>query len=568
MSKIDVEAFIRGWWSQTDINYQFDLHEWMQKSYSDPLPFWEDLTTRYPIDPSSQTITLQKYDFYSDCILQHIGKNSSALRIINAEGSAEWSYDQIDEMVDAQAFLWKQNYKLEPGKTAALILPQGLSYLIGLMTALRLGLAICILPLDDRFFSKNHLLQALQTINPDLIVTLPESRLDIPGNILELDLSLQKQTSSPIETYAYLPGDIVQKHYNPFAKEKISLIEAMRSYLIPLRDALLALNLKHSMAWARPLSSMSKEEPCCTLMALLAGATIVHVSDDLLLSNPAALKNEPIDVLGVSPLLQQLWIKNPGSPTKLKLWHRDPLWGNDHNWKAFNELNHLQKVPASQLLITKERGGITLFSQPQPLEILTFMHPSLGMSWNLRKINESGDQAVGGFGLFHIEPKSDKDHLIIAQIGNAWTISTTTEPLIEGHSYPIQEVEEEVKTLDFVQTCMIVAERHPQHYLNKQFALLVFVSPKERHLLQQKKEERSQQIHHAIQTKVGKAFIPHQIFFYSLYPKMQNQELDRNWIEMQYQNGSLFLKQNRPVYHALNLLKQSIYENMAYKTHQ
>lgn len=566
MSKIDVEAFVREWWSQTDISYHLDLNEWMQKSYSDPLPFWEDLTAHYPIDPLSQTIPLQKYDFYFDCILQHVGKNSSALKIINAEGPSEWSYDQIHEMVNIQAFLWKQHYKLEPGKTVALILPQGLPYVIGLMTALRLGLAICILPLDDRFFPKSQLLQALETLNPDLIVTLPENQL--PGKILELDLSLQKQTSSPIETHAYLPGDIVQKHYNPYAKEKISLLEAMRSYLIPLRDALLTLNLKHSMTWARPLSSISKEEPCCTLMAFLAGTTIVQVSDDFLLSNPEVLKNEPIDVLGVSPILQQLWIKNPGSPNKLKQWYRDPLWGNDHNWKAFNELNHLQKIPSSQLLLDKKRGGFILFSQPKPLEMISFMHPSLGMSWSLQKINESGDQAVGGYGLFHIEPESDKDPFIIAQVGDAWMISATTVPLTEGHSYPIQEVEEEVKTLDFVQTCMIVPERHPQHYLNRQFILLVFVSPKERQLIQQKKEEWSQKIDHVIQTAVGKAFVPHQIVFYSLYPQMQNQEINRNWIERQYLKGYLFLKQNRPIYHSLNLLKQSIYENMAYKTHQ
>jgi hypothetical protein len=569
MSKIDIEAFVRKWWSQADINYHFDLQEWMRRSYTDPLPFWEELAALYPIDPTSQTIPLQQYDFYADCILRHLGRNSCALKVIKAEGQAEtWSYDQIHEMVDAQAFLWKTS-GLEPGKTVALILPQGLPYVIGLMTALRLGLAVSILPLDDRFFPKSQLVQALEILNPNLIVTLPENKLDVSGKILELDLSLQKQTSSPIESYAYLPSDIVQKHYNPYAKEKISLLEAMRSYLIPLRDALLALHLKHSMTWARPLASMSREEPCSTLMALLAGATIVYVPDDLLLSNPEVLKNEPIDVLGVSPVLQELWIKNPGYPaSKLKLWYRDPLWGNDHNWKAFNELNHLQKIPASQLLIIKERGGITLFSQPKPLEMTSFMHPSLGLSWSLRKINASGDLAVGGYGLFHIEPESEnQDPLIISQVSDAWMISATTVPLTEGQPYPIQKVEEEVKTLDFIQTCMIVPERHPQHFLNRQFILLIFISPKERHTLQQKKDEWTHKIQHVIQTAVGKAFIPHQIVFYSFYPKMQNKEIDRNWIERQYQKGYLFLKQNRPIYHSLNLLKQSIYEIMAYKTH-
>ncbi|HUD01085.1 MAG TPA: hypothetical protein VMR37_02045 [Rhabdochlamydiaceae bacterium] len=567
MSKIDVKVFAEQWWSQVDLNYHFDLRQWMQKSYSDPLSFWEDLFTLYPIEPSSQTIPLQKYDFYADCILRHQDKNTTALKVIKADRVETWSYQQIHEIVDAQASLWKQSYRLEAGKTVVLVLPQGLPFLIGLMTALRLGLIICILPFNDPFFPKSQLMKAVKTVDPDLIVTTFEKQFNEEWDILNLDLSLEKQSAGPVETHAYLANDIVFKHFNPYRpeKERISLLEAMRSYLIPLRDSLLALNLKQSMAWARPFSSMFREEPCCTLMALLAGATIVYVSDELLKSNPALLKEQSIDVLGISPLLQQLWIKNPGCPSsKLKLWYRDPLCGNDHNWKAFNELNRLQKVPACQLIIDKERGGTILFSQPKSLDMVTFLHPSLGMSWNLLKIQGSGDPAVSGFGLFHIEP-ANKDRFILAQIGDEWTISGSTVPFKEGYPYPLQEVEEAVKTLDFVLTCMIVAERHPQHFLSQQFILLVFVSPKEHLFIQQKKEEWTRKIHEIIQTEVGEAFVPGEVLVYSFYPKMENKKIDRNWIETQHQNGSLYLKQNRPLYHFLNLLRQSTYENMTYK---
>lgn len=557
---MDVATFIRKWQSEDDINYRFDIRQWMQKSYTDPLPFWEDLASHYPTESTSQTILLEKYDFYADCILRHQGKNNLALKIIHSKSEIEtWTYEQIHALVEAQTSAWK----VEAGKSVVLIVPQGLPFLIGLMTALRLGLVISILPYDDRFFPKSQLLQALDLLKPDLIVTIPEMQSGLPGNILELDLSLEKKSSSPPETHAYLSNAIVCKHFNPYADVKITLLEAMRCYLIPLRDALLALSLKPSTTWARPLSSPFRDEPCCTLMALLAGSTIVHVLDNTLLADPTLLKDEPIDVLGVCPLLQELWIKNPGLPSgSLKLWYRDPLCGTDQNWKAFNELNRLQKIPCCQLLIDKERGGITLFSQPKPWQI-SFLHPSLGMSWSLLKLNQSGEKAVGGFGLFHLEPENgNKDPLIIAQVGDEWTICGTTVPLREGCPYPLQAVEEKVKTLDFVHHCMIVAEPHPQHFHNRQFVLLIFVSPLERLAIEQKQAEWNQKIQQILQTEIGEAFQPDQIQFYSLYPKMKNQDIDRNWIETQYQQGSLFLKQHRPLYHSLNLLKQSIYETI------
>lgn len=571
MAKNDVELFIEHWRSGVDISYHFDLYQWMLRSYEQPLQFWEDLFTFYPADPHSQTVPLEKYDFYADCILRHREANPCALKVIKAQGEIEtWSYDQIHELASGQVSLWTKHSSLEPGKTVALHLPQGLPLIVGLMTALRLGLIVSILPVDDRFFSSIQFISALEALKPDLVVTFSDEIFISPKyRPLVLDLSVEKQSSLPVETHAYLGSDIVQKHFDPFQLEgeRVQVIEAMRSYLIPLRDALLALNLKSSTTWARPLTSVYREEPCSILMALLAGATIVYIPDQLLYSDPSILKEVSIDILGVSPALQQLWIKNPGAPSnKLKLWYRTPLWGNDHSWKAFNELNHLQKIPTCQLHLEKEKGGMTLFSQQKPWDGVTFLHPSLGVAWSLLKINASGDQALGGFGLFHTEPKaSTGDSLILAKLGQAWTIIGTHVPLKEGCLYPIEAVENIIKTLEFVLTCMVVPERHPDHFLNKKFVLLIFVSPKEHALLEMKKEQWTQKIKDIVQAQVGHAFVPDAIQFNSLYPKMEKKEIDRKWIERQYQSGSLFIKQNRFIYRYLNNLRQSIYENLAYK---
>lgn len=570
---MNVEAFLKKWGSGTTLDYRAELRAWMQNSYVEPAAFWNDLFSysREKRDIVSNTVVFEKYDFYADCILCHLNQGLTALKVIDAEGARHsWSYDEIHAYVEAQIPYWREHYDPKPGKNVALVLPFGIHFLVALMTALRLGLVVSILPLQDRYMGEGQLQKALATLAPDFIVTGSAPDRAPSKNVLELDLTLENTASPSKQSYAYLAAEPLQKHFNPHSEteENITLIEATRSYLLPLRDAHLALNLKPSSCWARPFLSLYREEPACSLMALLSGATLVHIAPEHLKAHPQALENEPIHVLGVSLPLLELWLKNPGCPaSKLKHWYRNPLFGNDHSWRAFSELNHLSKIPCSQLLIDNEKGGVTLFSQPKPIDTLTFLHPSLGSSWKLLKIDGKKSPSTEGFGLFSVEPANKSPHpLVLAQIGDEWSISTTMFPLREGHRYPINIVENQVKALDFVQTCMIVPERHPQHFLTKQFILLVFISPKEHHTIQQKTEEWTQRINERIQSEVGEAFLPDQSLFFSMYPKLHKGEIDRIAVENQYRNGSLFYKQNHSIYRLLNLLKQNVYENLSYKT--
>jgi hypothetical protein len=563
---MDVESFIKEWWSGSSLDYRQEVREWMERSYTQPFSFWEDLFSYSlkEIGGSSPTVVLERYDFYSDCIVRHLGRNLKALTLINAEGETNsWTYDQIHAYVDIQMAYWKGTCPLSPGHTVALLFPYGIEYIVALMTSLRLGLIISILPQEDRFFSQDRLESTLDECEPDLIVTSLKTALDPKWKRIDIDLSLEKTSKTSLESYSYLAGEMVQKHLN--LDKKPTLIEATRSYLIPLRDAIVALRLKKETCFARPLLSMALEEPFSTIMALLVGSTTLCASD----KNLNALKKESIDVLSVPPHLMQLWLKDPVAPiAKLKLWYRNPLYGNDTSWKAFSELNNLQKVPACQMIFDREKGGMTLFSQPKPLEELTFLHPTLGSPWKLLKASGNGQESTEGFGYFSTEPEGSSDpSLIISQVGDAWCISGSKVHLQEGQPYPIQLVEESVKTLNFVQTCMIVPERHPQHFYNKQFNLLVFVSPKERLSIEQKKAEWRESILDLIESKVGKAYHPDRCLFYSLYPKIVKGQPHRNWIENQYKSGAFLMKQNRSIYHTLNLIRQSIYEVLAYSTH-
>ncbi len=564
MSLNKCEPFIKHWWSGGSVEYRHDVREWMQASYLTPIPFWEGLFAYSTQElGSTSTQLLEKYDFYADCVVRHLGHQNVALKVVSSSGDIQsWTYENIDDLVDIQIPLWRKESQLTPGKTVALVLPYGIEYFVALMTALRLGLVVSILPLRDRFFAHTHFASVLEHIKPDLVVTLADVLLTHQWDRIDIDLSHKKTTKSENGSHAYLAGEIVQKHCNPYSSHAVTLIEATRSYLIPIRDAMITLQLNRSTCWARPGLSMYLEEPFSTITACLAGATTLYVSDGEL----DALKKAAIDVLAVPSHLHFTWIQKPLAPaSKLKLWYRSPLYGNDRSWRAFAELNQLQKTPTCQLLFDKERGGNILFSQPQPYDVLTFLHPNLGAPWKLQKLAGKGQESIEGFGLFSAEPKGSDPHLILSQVGDAWCISGSMSELKEGEPYPKEMVEDTIKTLDFVQTCLIVAERHPQHYHNHQFVLLVFVAPKERSMIDKNKEEWTKKIVEKISQAVGEAFVPDHCQFYAMYPKLVEGMPHRKWIENQYRRGALFHKKDRSIYHTLHLIKQSIYETLAYR---
>lgn len=171
---MNVETFIKKWGSGAHLDYRSELRDWMQNSYQAPQPFWSDLyaSSVEKGETPSSTIVFEKYDFYADCILRHLGKGLTALKVIGPEGTtASWSYDQIHDYVEAQVPYWTDRYDLKPGKSVALLFPFGIHFLVALMTALRLGLVVSILPLEDRYMGEGVLEEAAEALAPDLIVT-------------------------------------------------------------------------------------------------------------------------------------------------------------------------------------------------------------------------------------------------------------------------------------------------------------------------------------------------------------------------------------------------------------
>lgn len=575
-NKIDIGSFIDRWWSQKNLSYQAEIRDWMMQSYEEPFIFWNALFKYYQeMGGEIQSQPLKSYNFYHDCVLKHLRDNPSALTIVHPDQQTEtYTYYELHQLIETQTAVWREKFKVEAGQTIAMIFPQGIHLLVSLMTALRLGLSVCLLPLKDPFLGSDHLLSALKQLNPDYIATsigtpwLDTNPIAHQSRIIDVDLSIKKTVQSSPPPHLYSAHDIVIKVFDPYRlrTKKMTLIDANTAYACSIRNGIFALPLKLGTQWIRPLSSIFNEEPLATLTALLAGATMMYVPEHVLRSDPYRLKKESIEVIEISASLRDLWTRYPGCPSeKLKLWYKNPLVGNIHEWTAFSEQNKLQTVPTTNLITDPAKGGFIVFSQPKPIKDLFLIHPSLGTPWALLHPNGSGEKSFNNYGIFQHEPLDAQDgYLIMAQIGDDWVIQTTTVPIKNGIPYPVQQIEKAIEELDFVEMCMILPHRSTQGTLSHSFVLILFLPPKSRSLIETHRENWSYQIRSIIEQNIGEVFVPETIVFYSLYPKMKQGAIDRNWVQMRYESGWLARQERNPAYHALNLLRQSVYEKLTH----
>lgn len=558
-----VKDFAQVWWSSQTASHNPEVHRFIHQSYEDFFSFWEDLFSSHHHE-NSKSALFQQYDFYFDCLLKHAQDDNPCLKVLLPNQEEEiWTYEEIHNLVSTQAFIWKDQYKVEAGQTVALTLPQGLPFLVGLMTAIRLGMIVAILPLKDRFLGSGRFFQVLKELQPDFVI-LPSQEevihLDESFAIISLDLSGKKPLDFAQPSHIYKADDPIQRLIAPVPSENTETLAVNQLYLSCLRDSRLVLHLKPGATFARPLSSMFMEEPYCTLAALLSGACLIHIKDDVLREDPMRLKGEKIDLLGVCPELQKLWTIDPGFPASMtKHWYKDPLSGDTQSWIPFVEVNQIQKIPAVDLLIDSFQGGSVLFSSPHPIQAIRFVYPSLGLPWMLAQLNGSGEKAMNGYGLLQIHEAVYP--FVLTQIGKQWIISAATLPLREGLAYPIQDIEACVSQLDFVITCMIIDDRNPENSLSPYIYLLIFVYPKT--WTQSASTDWTLQLKNLIEDQFGKAFLPDQIFFYPLYPKIDQKGLSRVWTQNQYQRGLFSKKQHHPVYQNLNLLRQEAYEALS-----
>ncbi len=566
MKDLNAETFINKWWSTPSSNLSLDMEEWMEQSYLDPDLFWKHIFEQENILPTSQSIVGKSYNFYHDCIIRHVKSNSIAFSLFKEKDQAEnWTYEKLHHCVNFHVEKWGY-YSPQPGQLMAIVATPGVHFLIGLLTAFRFGLKICYLPTNSPFLGKSLIKKYLAEINPQFVVA-EEASFALEGIPLLTvnEQGIDEENHAP-HSFAYEATVDMQISLSLQRQEAQTLVplDAHSTYLHALRDALFTLSLIQHPYWATPLSCPIRTEPCSTLMSLLCGITRVYVPDEAIRKDPLILQDERISLIGISHELQKLWTHVPAMPTRyLKCYYKNPMDVSHQASKTFIQSNKLEKTPCFHLLMDNAVGGISLFSKPT-LEIFNFLlKPALGTSWSLSDINGLDENTLTGFGIFNtLLPQSEnnqkKGNFTFTQAEKNLMMTGTIESCRDGVTFPIVELEEIVDGLPFVEVCMVHPIKKAGSVFNNHFVLLVFVNPKNPDISEEDKRNWSTEISQQITDRLGTGFLPDQIDYFSLLPKMHIFGIDRAWCANQYNSGLLLRKKDLSHYRILSVLKKLV----------
>ncbi len=561
---MNLEKLLNRCWSDFSVPLTLDCEEYCEESCSNPEPFWEELfslhqkSRRTPL----QSVRADHYDFYHDCIVRHLLSNDLAYTFIEKGENKGWTYKQLHRCVNFHVRKWSQQ-DLKAGQIIAIVLLPGSEFLIALLTALRLGLTFCFLP-PTSILGKGQITSILSKLEPQFIVSADDFELKEVPRLLIDPKGLDEENHAPL-SFSYKASTPIQIALSLYRQEPLAFVplDAHTLYLHSLRDAYITLNLIENNSWASPLSCPIRTEPCSTLSTLLAGARKVHVSDDSLKSDPQILKDEKIQLLGISGPLQQLWSRTPAAPIRsLKACYKAPFDFNYQAWKSFLKLNTLEKTATFNILMDSSMGGITLFSQPS-LDSFDFrLKPALGTPWTLENpVGESSQTAFRVYGVFTpqlscSENSEVEGNRIFLQAEKGLTIAHTAFPCRDAVTFPQEPLERIVHSLPFVEACVLHAVQKPNPPGDYFFVLLVFVNPMQPTLSEAEKKEWDSDIARHIVDQLGAAFLPDQIEYYPLLPPLRSNGIDRNWCGRQYSEGLLARKMQIPAYQLLHTLKK------------
>lgn len=567
MKNQHAEAFINKWWVTQTPLLSVDVEEWMTKTYEEE-SFWKEVVfaEQEQLLPKSPTIFGKSYNFYQDCILRFVQSNAIAYSICLEKGQMDhWTYERIHHCVNFHVEKWSY-HSPQPGQLMAIVAAPGIHFLISMLTALRLGMKVCYLPTNTPFLGKQQLTKVLEQLQPALIAA-EDSSYSFEGvpTITVNPKAIDEENHTP-HSFAY-PADtemlvtLSLQEQEPFS---LTSLDAHTTYLHFLRDGLFTFNLPLHPFWMEPLACPLKTEPFHTLTSLLFGINRLHVSDETIQKDPAVIQDTRVSLLGISSELQQLWTKVPAAPNRyLKSYYKSPFDLNFQSWKNFIQLNKLEKIPSFQVVMEGATGTCSLFSKPS-LEIYqTYLKPTLGTSWRLNQPNGSNEVASNGFGIFTTHLFSNKkirrsSNFTASFIENQLMITGFVQPSRHNITVPVSEIEENVRQLPFVEECCIYPMLKTGDAFTRHFVLLMFVSPMQQEISERDTRPWTAEIYQKLKDKVGSGYLPDQIEYFPLLPKMGLLGIDRAWCVQQYDSGLLTHKKSIPFYQTLTVLKKLV----------
>lgn len=564
MFTTSAESMLLESWSEKS-RTSAEVEDFAQNSYENPENFWEELLdsiqTKYGL--TSHSILFQSYHFYHDCIVRHLNQNLIAFKWMEENSWREWSYDHIHRLVNYQVKRWRNQLQDWSGNVA-IIMPLGINFLVGVLTAVRLGLTLTVLPLDSPLLPEKRLRHLLDQLKVKMILTTPEASSTIPGDerhwLIEYLEESEKYEQGT--DYIYKPHDYIQFAYSCHMQHEHTLVpvNAQEMYLNALRDGYLTFGLRSGMTWGYCSDCPLREQPYLLFTALLCGATTVILPEKQLQQNPELVSSLSIDVLGIAPILRDLWTEQEGLPkSRLNHWYYNLFDDDQKAWSTFIQKNKLEKLASTRLIIDNASGGVPITSITVNDEERDPLWPSFGVGWDLLQYGQQEVSSVYPYGIFKRNSESNlPSNLLLTRLGVGWELATTVTPQKRGYTIPLKEMEETAESLEFVDFAFLLTLPIPYSPLSTQSILLVFINPLLWEELPKQQNDWESAIKVEIKRSLGSPFIPTKIEFFPLVPRIEDGNLDRDWCYHQYTSGLLSRKKTLKAYHWLSLLKKSV----------
>lgn len=561
---------------------------WLAHSREQPAAFLSELQAQYeaqseaPLKSKSQS----GIDLYHDLVLRHVtsGRPRAALlyRDYSVQRSparfafrsaalpglhtASLSYDALHQACSDRCQKWAA-LGLRAGDSLCIVATLSPELLIALLSGLRMGLCVTVLPPRGPDF----LARRLAAI-PDAKISAAARYSSLLTPFRKRCLFLEELPTQPVSvsvensSLTYAPEQPALALFSPFSACeddcKPTVLSAAQVFGSALRDGWLALALFPFAVVSAPGGDPLQYLPLLLLCTLLHGATYLHVNAAELGSEPTVDRADdqgaiPLDVLVVSPALRDAILAGPPRPLALsvKSVQRclfEALSPASSRWDDFVARLGLAQVACAAWLFDASAGGCLLFSLTQQGVIPRALQVAPLVSYVLSQPGaQDGVAARGSVGLW--SPFAAGAGFLLSAQDDGLYYCGTFEPSHAGRPYPESEVRAVLATLPFVLDTVVICEPGDRGHVS----LLLFTGPEPQELAESLSGARKKAVHEQISQRLDVSAVPSTIVLFAMFPRQRNGQIDHAYYQREYGRGALHKRERDPVFQLLDLLRAS-----------
>jgi hypothetical protein len=536
---------------------------WLEESWQAPEALFRALhahvESNSPVSLKSRPGECQ--DFYHDLVVRHLGQKRQAL-VSHASG-AGWrrlSYDELHARSTALAAAWEA-LGVQAGQSVALVLPVSEEYALALVTALRLGLVLSVLPPRGATFVRHR----LDALAPEHVVshTRYVSQLGAHAQrMLPLSAPAVSATEPALRSHTLTAADPVARLFSPLSATPEQPVEVLAGTLYQglLRDAVLVLGLRPGDRLTLPGFEATQHQPSALLVTLLAGACFVE-ADERALADAETLEQLNPTVVGVTPALRDLILAGQVRPDLWRLWLRNPA--EPYDWDRWEQLTVRlavsRRVRGMNWVANAAFGGTLLFSIPQVKPAHFAVLPAPGQPWQLADMIGGGQPSHADSGLFAATGEGVDEatfgQFLVSRTRTGFFFAGSARLGAHGQTYPSGEVAEVAETHPEVTGASVVIAPGAQQLNRTTVTLVVFIDPsREPHEVVGVLRPELERL---LDLEMGARYRPDTLCFYPLAPRRTEQGVvDPDWCRWQFLSGTLDRKGKDALFRMLGHLRR------------